>query len=96
MTPVSSKAQDSQQRKVVTMTGVVTSDTRDKTRTVVVTYAAKHPKYGKYIRRETVVHAHDEANVSHSGDTVEVGPCRPMSKSKSWKVLRVVTTGPGA
>jgi small subunit ribosomal protein S17 len=96
MTQVSSTAQNTQQRKVVTMTGVVSSDKRDKTRTVVVMYAAKHPKYGKYIRRETVLQAHDEANISHNGDTVEVGPCRPMSKSKTWKVLRVVTTRPGA
>jgi small subunit ribosomal protein S17 len=80
-------------RKVVTMTGVVSSDKRDKTRTVVVTYAAKHAKYGKYIRRETVVQAHDETNQSKAGDTVEVGPCRPVSKSKTWKVLRVVNPG---
>jgi small subunit ribosomal protein S17 len=95
MTQVAKKPQHAE-RKVVTMTGVVSSDKRDKTRTVIVTYAAKHPKYGKYIRRETVVNAHDKSNTSRSGDTVEVGPCRPMSKSKTWKVLRVVTTRPGA
>jgi small subunit ribosomal protein S17 len=81
------------ERKVVTMTGVVSSDKRDKTRTVVVTYMDKHAKYGKYIRKETVVQAHDENNQSKAGDTVEVGPCRPVSKSKTWKVLRVVTPG---
>ena len=76
-----------------TQTGVVTSDKRDKTRKVVVSFNAKHPKYGKYIRKETVVQAHDETNQSKAGDTVEVGPCRPISKSKTWKVLRVVTPG---
>ena len=81
------------ERKVVTMTGVVSSDKRDKTRTVTVTYMDKHAKYGKYIRKETVVQAHDETNQSKAGDTVEVGPCRPISKSKTWKVLRVVTPG---
>ncbi len=89
-------AAPSADRKVVTMTGVVSSDKRAQTRTVVVTYKAKHPKYGKYMRRETVVQAHDEANQSKAGDTVEVGPCRPVSKTKNWKVLRVVSAAPGA
>lgn len=77
-------------RKVVTMTGVVSSDKRDKTRTVVVTYAAKHPKYGKYIRHKTTLQAHDEGNASKAGDTVEISPCRPVSKTKTWRVTRVV------
>ena len=77
-------------RKVVTFTGVVESDSRDKTRTVVVRYQARHAKYGKYMRRETVIQAHDEGNTSKLGDVVEVGPCRPMSKTKTWRVLRVV------
>jgi small subunit ribosomal protein S17 len=80
-------------RKIVTMTGVVRSDARAKTRTVAVNYTAKHPKYGKYIRHETVVHAHDEGNASKAGDTVEVGPCRPFSKTKTWRVLRIVSRG---
>ena len=60
------------------------------TRTVVVPYQARHAKYGKYLRKETVLHAHDEANTSKLGDLVEVGPCRPMSRTKTWRVLRVV------
>jgi small subunit ribosomal protein S17 len=80
-------------KKTVTMTGVVSSDKRSQTRTVVVTYKAKHAKYGKYLRKETVVQAHDERNESKAGDTVEVGPCRPVSKTKTWKVLRVVAPG---
>jgi small subunit ribosomal protein S17 len=75
---------------VGTRTGVVESDRRAKTRTVVVAYQAKHPKYGKYIRQRTVIQAHDEGNVSRAGDIVEVAPCRPISASKSWRLVRVV------
>lgn len=70
--------------------GVVESDKRDKTRTVVLRYVAKHAKYGKYIRRKTVLHVHDESNESKLGDTVEVKPCRPISKTKTWRLVRVV------
>lgn len=77
-------------RKVVTLQGQVESDKRSKTRTVVVRYQSKHAKYGKYLRQQTVIQAHDEKNQSKLGDTVEIGPCRPMSKTKMWKVLRVV------
>jgi len=77
-------------RKVVTLTGQVESDKRSKTRKVIVRYQSKHAKYGKYLRQQTVIQAHDEKNVSKTGDTVEIGPCRPMSKTKTWTVLRVV------
>lgn len=70
--------------------GVVESDARDKTRKVVIAYQAKHPKYGKYISKRTVLHVHDEANESSMGDVVEVVPCRPMSKTKSWRLSRVI------
>lgn len=70
--------------------GVVESDKRSKSRTVTVAYQSKHPKYGKYIAQRTVLQVHDEGNVSKLGDVVEVIPCRPMSKSKSWKLVRVV------
>ena len=75
--------------------GVVESDSRDKTRKVAVQYTVKHPKYGKYIRRKTVLQAHDEANASKVGDRVEIAECRPISKTKSWVVLRVVGEGKG-
>lgn len=75
--------------------GVVESDKADKTRKVVVSYQAKHPKYGKYLRKRTVLHVHDEANVSKMGDRVEVAPCRPVSKTKTWSLLRVVEASPG-
>jgi small subunit ribosomal protein S17 len=70
--------------------GVVQSDQRDKTRKVAIDYSVRHPKYGKYIRRRTVLHVHDEENVSKVGDTVEIAECRPVSKTKSWVLLRVI------
>ena len=70
--------------------GTVESEARDKTRKVVISYLAKHPKYGKYIKRRTVLNIHDEGNESHTGDIVEVAPCRPISKTKSWKLVRIV------
>ncbi|MCW5756561.1 MAG: 30S ribosomal protein S17 [Phycisphaeraceae bacterium] len=70
--------------------GEVATAGRDKTIKVVVSYVAKHPKYGKYVRRRTVLHAHDEGNVAQVGDRVEVVPCRPMSKTKSWRLSRIV------
>jgi len=73
-----------------TRTGVVETDKRAKTRKVVVSYMAKHPKYGKYVRQRTVLHVHDEDNVSKVGDVVEVVQCRPLSKTKCWKLLRIV------
>lgn len=70
--------------------GVVESDKRDKTRRVTIHYVTKHPKYNKYVRQRTVLHVHDEANESKLGDRVEVVQCRPISKTKSWKLVRVV------
>ncbi len=75
---------------IVVKTGTVESDKRDKTRKVVVRFVAKHPKYGKFIRRRTTLHVHDENNESRTGDVVEVAPCRPISKTKTWRLVRVV------
>jgi small subunit ribosomal protein S17 len=75
---------------VSTKIGVVDTDKRDKTRKVVVAYLAKHPKYGKFVRQRTVLHVHDEKNESRAGDVVECAPCRPISKTKSWKLVRIV------
>lgn len=74
--------------------GVVESDRRDKTRKVVISYLVKHAKYGKYIRKRSVLHVHDEKNESKAGDRVEVAECRPISKTKSWVLLRVVEAAP--
>ncbi|MEM1331168.1 MAG: 30S ribosomal protein S17 [Planctomycetota bacterium] len=81
---------------VRTRVGVVESDARDKTRKVVVNYVAKHPKYGKFVRRRTVLQVHDEANDSKRGDRVEVAETKPISKTKSWRLVRVVDRAPGA
>ncbi len=72
--------------------GIVESDTRDKSRRVAVSFTVKHPKYGKYMRRRTTLHVHDAQNVSKKGDRVEIAECRPVSKTKSWILLRVVKT----
>ncbi len=76
-----------------TRIGVVESDKRDKTRKVVIDYLVKHPKYGKYIRRRTVIHVHDENNESRTGDSVEIAETTPISKTKSWKLVRVIRQG---
>ena len=73
-----------------TLTGRVVSNKMDKTITVMVERRVKHPIYGKYIKRSTKVHAHDAENQCQIGDTVTVEQCRPMSKTKSWRLLSVV------
>jgi small subunit ribosomal protein S17 len=73
-----------------TKIGVVESDKRAKTRKVVIAYQAMHPKYGKYIRQRTVLHIHDEQNESKLGDIVEIAQCRPVSKTKQWRLVRIV------
>ena len=70
--------------------GIVESDARDKSRKVVINFSMRHPKYGKFIRRRTVLQVHDEANESRKGDRVEVAECRPISKTKSWTLIRVI------
>lgn len=71
-------------------TGVVVSDKADKTITVLVERRVKHPVYGKFIRRSTKVAAHDEANTCNEGDVVTIVETRPISKTKSWTLGRVV------
>ncbi len=70
--------------------GRVVSDKMDKTVTVLVERRVKHPLYGKFIRRSTKVHAHDESNECGIGDLVMVEQCRPLSKSKTWRLVKVV------
>ncbi|MEW6249405.1 MAG: 30S ribosomal protein S17 [Planctomycetota bacterium] len=77
-----------------TQTGVVTSAARQKTIRVTVAYNVRHPKYGKYLRRETTLHAHDEHNECRTGDVVEVMQCRPLSKTKCWRLVRVLKRAP--
>ena len=79
-----------QQGKVRTLTGKVTSDKMDKTITVLVERKVKHPLYKKYVRRSTKLHAHDGANECKIGDKVSIEQCRPLSKSKSWRLHEIL------
>ncbi len=74
--------------------GMVASDKGNKTIKVEVNYLTKHPKYGKYLKRTTVLHAHDENNEAKEGDTVEIAECRPLSRTKHHRLLRVVRKAP--
>lgn len=73
-----------------TKVGRVVSDKADKTVTVMLERQVKHPLYGKYIKRSTKVHAHDEENSCGEGDLVRISECRPLSKTKSWRVIEVM------
>ena len=73
-----------------TKTGRVTSNKADKTVTVMLERQVKHPLYGKYIKRSTKVHAHDEENSCGEGDLVTISECRPLSKTKSWRVVEIL------
>lgn len=79
------------QRRVAV--GLVTSDKMNKTRRVEIPRLVKHARYGKYIRRRTICHVHDDTNESRLGDTVEIMESRPLSKTKHWRLVRVVTKG---
>ena len=73
-----------------TVQGVVTSSAGDKSATIMIERRIKHPIYGKFIKRSTKLHVHDEANECNKGDTILVEECRPMSKTKSWKLVKIV------
>ena len=75
-------------------TGEVVSNKMQKTITVAVKRKEKHPIYGKFIKRSTKLHVHDEANECNKGDTILVEECRPMSKTKSWKLVKIVEKAP--
>jgi small subunit ribosomal protein S17 len=84
---------DEETRTQRSIIGRVVSDKADKTRTVLVERMVKHPLYGKFIRRSTRLHVHDEANESRVGDTVRVRECRPLSRLKRFSLVEVVTRG---
>jgi small subunit ribosomal protein S17 len=73
-----------------TVTGRVVSDKMNKTITVLVERRVKHPVYGKFVRKSTKLHAHDENNECKEGDIVTIAECRPISKSKAWRLVEVV------
>ncbi|MCK4587453.1 MAG: 30S ribosomal protein S17 [Gammaproteobacteria bacterium] len=79
----------SEAKTIRTEFGRVISDKMDRTITVLVERKVKHPLYGKYIRRSTKLHVHDENNECNEGDQVVIAECRPMSKTKSWKLAEI-------
>jgi small subunit ribosomal protein S17 len=95
MADTQTKTADQASRPMLrTIVGVVASDKAGKTIKVVVNYQMRHPKYGKYLNRRTVLHAHDEKNEAREGDTVEIAECRPLSKTKHHRLIRVVERAP--
>lgn len=78
------------QKTIRTLTGRVVSDKMDKTITVLIERRVKHPIYGKYLKRSTKLHAHDETNQCKIGDKVTISETRPQSKTKSWALVEVV------
>jgi small subunit ribosomal protein S17 len=79
-----------QAKNTRTVTGRVISDKMDKSVTVLVERKVAHPIYGKYVKRSTKLHAHDENNECKMGDTVSIEECRPLSKTKSWRLVKVL------
>jgi small subunit ribosomal protein S17 len=73
-----------------TVTGRVISNKMDKSATVMIERKVKHPVYGKYIRRSTKLHIHDAENACQEGDTVVIEQCRPISRTKSWRLVAIV------
>ena len=90
-------AEASEEKKPIirNLTGYVTSDKMDKTITVTVERRVKHPKYGKFIKRSTKFHAHDEENTCREGDLVVITQCRPLSKTKAWRLQEIVARATG-
>jgi small subunit ribosomal protein S17 len=80
----------SEEKVTRALIGRVVSDKMDKTVTVLVERKVKHPLYGKIIRRSKRYHAHDENNEFHDGDLVEILECRPIAKTKAWRVSKLV------
>jgi len=78
-----------------TVVGKVVSDKMEKSATVMIERYVRHPVYGKYIRRSTKFHVHDEENICRIGDTVKIKECRPVSKTKNWSLVEVVGKAAG-
>jgi small subunit ribosomal protein S17 len=84
----------SEAKRARTLTGRVVGDKMDKTVTVLVERKVTHPIYGKIVRRSQKLHAHDETNECHTGDTVLIQECRPLSRTKSWRVAQLLEKAP--
>ena len=78
-------------KQLRTVEGRVVSNKMNKTVTVLVERQVKHALYGKYLRRSTKLHTHDEENTCNEGDLVRVSECRPLSKTKNWQVVEIIT-----
>lgn len=86
----------SKKGKVIrTLRGSVVSNKMDKTVVVLVVRKIKHPLYGKYIKRSTKIHAHDEKNICNAGDVVIIAESRPISRMKCWKLQEIVKKADG-
>jgi len=79
-----------EEKKIKTKSGVVTSNKMDQTVTVLLERKIKHPLYKKYVKKSTKIHAHDADNQCSEGDVVKIAECKPMSKTKSWKVVEIM------
>ena len=80
----------SEEKTLRTVQGRVVSNKMDKTITVMVERKVKHPVYGKFVKKSTKLHAHDANNECNEGDVVTISACRPISKSKQWKLEQIV------
>jgi small subunit ribosomal protein S17 len=83
--------QDTQEKRARTLVGRVISHKMDKTITVLVERQERHPLYKKYMRRSTKLHAHDENNACQEGDLVRITSCRPLSKTKAWRMVEILS-----
>lgn len=80
----------SEEKVLRTQTGSVISNKMDKSATVLIERKVKHPLYGKFVKKSTKLHIHDENNECSMGDTVQIKECRPISKTKSWTLVKIV------
>jgi small subunit ribosomal protein S17 len=91
MVAMSSDTQENKAKRV--LVGRVVSNKMHKSATVLIERTVKHPLYGKFVRRSTKLHIHDENNTCGMGDTVMIEECRPISKTKAWRLVKVVEQG---
>lgn len=84
-----------EEKKARMLTGTVVSDKMDKSIVVMIERRERHPLYGKYVKRSSKLHAHDETNQAKAGDKVSIQECRPLSKKKSWTLVDVVEQAKG-
>ena len=86
----------SEARVLRIQTGEVISDRMNKSATILIERKVKHPIYGKFVKKSTRIHFHDENNECIIGDTVQISECRPISRTKSWTLVKVVNKATGA